>query len=231
VGFALVGVLATAIARGAGSRTAEIFTVLVPAFAGLLTTVVVWRRKAVVARDGLDVRSLLGWRRVRFEAISGFTYDARAFRLYLFLPLGRMARLTVEDEAKGRVVFHDGFARFDTYLPIVMDLVVAATVRRMKDGLDHGKRAQFGKRVSVDRATVYVKGVLFGESTASIEELQLVVEDGEVVLASPREQLGRFPIRSTPNLLALPQLMEELSVTKGRPRPEALQSALAWGRR
>lgn len=227
--WAAAGVAATAVAHGARADALERWTIGVPAVLGLLATLELWRRRAVVTREALSVRWMLGTGRVRFASLQSFTYDARSFRLYLFLPFGRLARLRLVGE-EGRATFHAGLARFDAYLPIVLDLAVAATVARMRRDLDRGEKASFGRRLSVDPTGVTVKGRLFGEKRVSVEELQVRVEDGEFHLTTPQEELGSFPLRSTPNLLALPQLLEELSVTRGRPRPAALQDALAWRR-
>jgi hypothetical protein len=226
--FLALAVLGSALATGAKQRTYVVATALIPGTLAVLSAAVLWARRAVLYRDRLEVRSLLGTSRVLFDELEAFTFDARAFRLYLFIPFGRAARLVLTGKS-AKAVFQSGVAEFDQYLPLVIDHAVAATVRRMRLVLDRGERAHFGKRLSVDPASVYVKGRLFGEKRVSVEELLVKVDDGEFHLSTPHEHLGSFAIRNTPNLLALPQLLEELSVTKGRPRPAALQAALKWG--
>ena len=71
-------------------------------------------RRAVLTRRSLEVRWRFGTRLIRFDALEGFTFDARSYRLYLFVPVGRVAVLTLWGGGR-RVRFHGGFARFDEY--------------------------------------------------------------------------------------------------------------------
>ncbi len=223
--FWVIAFLGSALANGMGQPQLSQWAAIGFGALGLVFGIGLWRRKAVLTRESVTVRNLFRTQTVRFADLQAFTYDARRYRFYLFLPIGRVAKLRLKG-SKGLAVFHAGFARFDAYAPILIDLAVEATVRHMREHIDRGEIASFGRRLLVSREQVIVKGMLYGQETAAIDELRTEVADGEFRLSSPRGELGRFALRDTPNLLALPQLVEELSVNRGRPRPAALQEAL-----
>lgn len=220
--MALVGYV---VAIGAGERDAAVYAAAMPSALGLVVAAVFWARKVVIRRDSLLVRGLFHSRTVRFAELEGFTYDLRRYRFYLFLPLGRVAELRLWGGGQ-RASFHGGIARFDVYAPIVVDLCVAAMVKRLREAIDRGEPARFGRRLEVDHETLHAKGLLSGEVRAGLDQLRIEVVEGEFRISTPEKELGRYSIASTPNLLALPQLVEELSVTRGRPRPATLAAAL-----
>lgn len=221
----LLGGAGALVVEGAGERAAAIGFLAVPVAAALLVAAVAWARRAVITREGLAVRGLFGTRRVAFADLEQFDYDARRYRLYLFIPLGRVARLRLRGP-RGTVVFHAGFRRFDEQLPRLVDLAVAALLPKLRAAIDRGERVAFGRRLSVGATDLTVRGRVFGETKVPVEAVRFDVENGTFRLSSPEGPLGVFETARTSNLLAMPQLLEELSVNRGRARPSSLLEAL-----
>ncbi len=215
-----------ALALGAGHPELAPRVGLLPALIGALLGVALWRRRAVIRRDGVAVGGLLRPRVVRFDDLQVFTYDARSYRLYLPIPIGRIARLTLKG-ARQRVVFHAGFAGFDRYVPLIVSLAVEATVSRMRREIDGGQRARFGRRLSVDRASLHVRQRLGTTVQVGFEVLRVDVADGSVFISDGTKRVATVSLARTPNLLALPQLVAELAANRTSPRPEALAAAVA----
>ena len=222
--FWTAGFFAAALATGAGHREAALRIGAAPAIIGALFGVALWRRRAVLGPEAVEVRGLLRTQRLRFADLTAFTYDARSYRLYLPIPIGRVARLSLRGR-RSHVVFHAGFAQFDRYAPTVVAQAVEATVQRMRAEIDRGERTRFGRWLSLDRTQLHVRSLL-RRRTIRIQELRLDVADGTVFIAHGRERVGSFSLARTPNLFALPQLVEELAANAASPRPDALRQAL-----
>jgi hypothetical protein len=222
------GFLAAALANGSGHRNLALRVGLPPIVLGCLFAVALWRRRAVLRLDSIEVRGLLIPRRLRFDELAEFTYDARSYRLYLPIPIGRVARLTLQGR-RGAVVFHGGYGGFDRYAPVLVDMVIEALVRKMRASIDRGEAATFGRTIRVDRTHVHVaRGLLPGRKTSvPHSQVRIDIADGSLVLSSEQARLGTYPLRSTPNLLALGQLVRELDAAKDAPRPELLKQALS----
>jgi hypothetical protein len=227
--FWTVAFFSAALAVGAAYEDLALWAALVPGVVGLLFGVTLWRRRAIIREGAVEVRSFWGTSRVRYDDVRAFTYDARSYRFYLPIPIGRVAQLALKG-ARGRATFHAGFARFDKYAPVIIERVVEATVQRMRSAIDLGDRARFGRKIQVDRRFVYIRRAFFRTRAVPIDDLTIEVADGDFHLSTQakRKKIGVFPLHSVPNLLALPQLVEELSATQTRPRPTTLQETLGW---
>ena len=222
LGLAFVG---TGFAHGAGATGFERWTVGIPLVLGSWSTADTWWRRAIVTRDAAWVRGLLGARVVSFDDLVSFTYDARVWRLYLFIPFGSYAWLRLRG-GRGAATLHSGFARFKGTLPFVMKRVMAATLDRMRRALDVGAPVRFGRRLTVDREALTWHRRLRRDVRIPLATLAIKVEDGQFHLADGDRDVTSLPVRSTPDLLALPQLLAELEAIAGRPRPSTLAEAL-----
>jgi hypothetical protein len=222
------GLLGATLVTGAGHRDLALRVAFLPILLGLLFGIELWRRRAIIRRDEVEVRGLFRAARIRFDELEAFTYDARSYRLYLPIPIGRIARLALVARGR-RVVFHAGFAHFDQYVPLLVNLAVEAAVKRMREQIDRGERAHFGRRLSVDRKGVYLSALTGRETEVTLDQLRLDVADGSVFISDGTRRVATLSLRRTPNLLALPQLVDELSANRDSPRPEALYEALALG--
>jgi hypothetical protein len=222
LGLAFVG---TGFAHGAGATGLERWTVGIPVVLGAWSTADVWWRRAIVTRDAAWVRGLLGARVVAFEELVSFTYDARVWRLYLFIPFGSYAWLRLSGR-RGTATLHSGFARFKGTLPYVVKRVMAATLERMRRSLDAGEPVRFGRRLTVDRDALTWHRRLRRDVRIPLATLVVRVEDGLFHLSDGDRDVTSIPVRSTPDLLALPQLLAELEGIAGRPRSSSLAEAL-----
>jgi hypothetical protein len=225
----LVAFLSAALATGAGYRDLARWAAIGPGVVGLIVGLTLWSRRAVIRETGVEVTSLFGTRRVKYADVHSFTYDARSYRFYLPIPIGRVAELRLVGR-KGRATFHAGFVRFDKYAQLIIERVVEASVQRMRSLIDRGEVARFGRRIKVDRKNLYLRRWLFRTRAIPLEDITIEVADGDFRISqtSTGKQFAIFALRNTPNLLALPQLIEELSDLRDRPHPVTLNNALTW---
>ena len=225
--WSLLAVVGTAFSHGAGASGLERWTVGIPAVLGGWSTLDTWWRRAIVTRDGAWVRGLFGASVVRFDDLTRFTYDARVWRLYLFIPFGSYARLTLRGR-RGRVTLHSGFARFHGTLPFVMKRVLGATLDRMRRTLDAGEPVALGSRLRVDRRGLVWRRLLRADVVIPLDRLAIRVEDGQFHVSDGDRAVVALAIRKTPDLLALPQLLAELDAIAGRPRSSTLAETLRY---
>jgi len=199
------------------------WSVGLPAAVGMLWSAWLWRRRAILTSEGVEVRGLLR-RAVRFDELREVLWSGRRRRIF-FVPMGHTERLVLRGAGR-RVVFASDFADFDAHAPRVADLAAAAVATRMREEVLAGRPACIGRRLRVEAGGVAIRRRLGKLRRVPVEDLTVEIADGVMILSGRDGLAARVEIARTPNAIALPQLVADLETHRGRPRPTQLLEAL-----